>query len=89
MTAALRVVVAEDHYLVREGTRQALLRAGLEVVAAVSNALELEQVVAREAPDVVVTDIRMPPDHGTEGLDAAQRLRRTHHAVFSSNFLFY
>lgn len=81
MTAALRVVVAEDHYLVREGTRQALLRAGLEVVAAVSNALELEQVVVREAPDVVVTDIRMPPDHGTEGLDAAQRLRVTHPRV--------
>jgi DNA-binding NarL/FixJ family response regulator len=78
MSEPLRVVIAEDHYLVREGTRQALVTAGLHVVAAVSTAIELEQVVEREEPDVVVTDIRMPPSHGTEGLDAAQRLRTSH-----------
>lgn len=75
----LRIVVAEDHYLVREGTRRALDEtAGIEVVAAVGTALELEQVVDRELPDVVVTDIRMPPDHHTEGIEAAHRSRRAH-----------
>lgn len=74
----LRVIIAEDHYLVREGTRKALVDAGLDVVAAVGTAIELEQVVDRERPNVVVTDIRMPPGNRTEGLDAARRIRRDH-----------
>ena len=80
MTAQrLRVVVAEDHYLVREGIRRALEESGaIEVVAAVGSAEELDMVVAREQPDAVVTDIRMPPTHGTEGIEAAHRLRRAH-----------
>lgn len=76
MTEQLRVVVAEDHYLVREGVRRALEESdGLEVVATVSTADELEAVVDRDQVDVVVTDIRMPPDHHIEGIDAALRIR--------------
>jgi len=75
----LRVVVAEDHYLVREGVRQALEESGeVEVVATVGSAEELDHVVDRERPDAVVTDIRMPPDHRTEGIDAAHRIRAAH-----------
>lgn len=82
MTRSLRVVLAEDHYLVREGTRRALDRTdGIEVVAAVSTAVELEPIVDRELPDVVVTDIRMPPSHHTEGLDAARRIRARHPGI--------
>lgn len=79
MTSPLRVVIAEDHYLVREGTRRALEDVGgAEVVAAVGNAMELEDAVERERPDVVITDIRMPPGHQTEGIDAAHRIRAAH-----------
>jgi DNA-binding NarL/FixJ family response regulator len=76
VTDRLRVVIAEDHYLVREGTRRALEDSGaVEVVAGVGTPDELEDAVARLQPDVVVTDIRMPPGHRTEGIDAAHRLR--------------
>jgi DNA-binding NarL/FixJ family response regulator len=76
MTSKLRVVIAEDHYLVREGTRRTLDdEADIEVVAVVGTALELEHVVPRVQPDVIVTDIRMPPGHQTEGIDAALRIR--------------
>jgi DNA-binding NarL/FixJ family response regulator len=72
----LRVVIAEDHYLVREGTRRALEDSGvIEVLAGVGTPDELEDAVARLHPYVVVTDIRMPPGHRTEGIDAAHRLR--------------
>jgi DNA-binding NarL/FixJ family response regulator len=78
----LRVVIAEDHFLVREGTRRALEDSGeVEVVAAVSTPGELEQAVAKLQPDVVVTDIRMPPSHHTEGIDAAHRIRREHPGI--------
>jgi DNA-binding NarL/FixJ family response regulator len=75
----LRVVVADDHYLVREGVRQALESAAdIQVVAVVGSAPELETVVDAERPDAVVTDIRMPPLSRTDGIDAARRIRRTH-----------
>jgi DNA-binding NarL/FixJ family response regulator len=78
----VRVVVAEDHYLVREGVRQALEESGeVEVVATVGSAEELDHVVARERPDAVVTDIRMPPDHRTEGIEAAHRLRASNPGI--------
>lgn len=78
MTAP-RVVIADDHYLVREGVRRALTIEGkVDVVAVVGTAEELERVVSRELPDAVVTDIRMPPGHGTEGIDAAHRIRARH-----------
>ncbi len=74
----LRVAIADDHYLVREGTRHALEAGGLEVVATVGTPAELEQAVAALEPDVVVTDIRMPPTHHTEGIEAAHRIRAAH-----------
>jgi DNA-binding NarL/FixJ family response regulator len=74
----MRVVIAEDHYLVREGTRQLLESSGeVEVVAAVENAAALVAAVERLAPDAVVVDIRMPPNHQTEGIDAAHAIRRS------------
>jgi DNA-binding NarL/FixJ family response regulator len=76
VSAPLRVIVAEDNYLVREGTRGVLEVAGdVEVVAAVDNAEELLDAVERLRPDAVLTDIRMPPTHHMEGIDAAHRIR--------------
>ena len=75
----LRVVVADDHYLVREGVRQVLELAGdVRVVASVGDPVALHAAVGEHRPDVVVTDIRMPPDHRTEGLEAAHRIRAEH-----------
>jgi DNA-binding NarL/FixJ family response regulator len=82
MTARLRVIVADDHYLVREGVRRALVSDGsIDVIAVVGDAAELELVVDRERPDVVVTDIRMPPGHNTEGIEAAHRIRERHASI--------
>jgi DNA-binding NarL/FixJ family response regulator len=78
MADPLRVAIAEDHYLVREGTRRALEDQDIDVIAAVGTAMELENIVDRERPDVVITDIRMPPTHQTEGIDAAHRIRAAH-----------
>jgi DNA-binding NarL/FixJ family response regulator len=78
----LRVAIAEDHYLVREGLRRALEDGGgIEVVGAAADAEELEALVERLEPDVVVTDIRMPPTHHTEGIDAAHRIRARHPTI--------
>jgi len=75
---AIRIVLAEDHYLVREGVRRLLeAEPGLEVVAVGGDLDSLLQAVERERPDVVVTDIRMPPGHSDEGIQAARRLRET------------
>ena len=72
----LRVVIAEDNYLVREGTRRLLCDTGeVDVIAAVGDGVELLEVVRRERPDAVIVDIRMPPTHGTEGLTAARVIR--------------
>jgi DNA-binding NarL/FixJ family response regulator len=73
---AVRVVIAEDNYLVREGVRRLLEASGAaEVVAAVGDAEELLDAVARLRPQVAITDIRMPPDHRTEGIAAAREIR--------------
>jgi DNA-binding NarL/FixJ family response regulator len=72
----LRLVIAEDNFLVREGTRRLLEDSGeIEVLAGVSNAEELLEAVARLSPDVVLTDIRMPPTHRVEGIEAAHTIR--------------
>lgn len=77
MPEPMRVVIAEDNYLVREGTRRLLEDSGaVDVVSAVGNADELLSETRRLRPDVVLTDIRMPPDHSMEGITAAQRIRR-------------
>ena len=74
----LRIVLAEDAALLREGLVGILERAGHDVVAAVPDADALLAYVARELPDLVVTDIRMPPTHTDEGLRAAARIRAEH-----------
>jgi len=75
---AIRLVLAEDHYLVREGVRRLLeAQPGIEVAAVCGDLESLLEAVGRERPDVVVTDIRMPPGHSDEGIQAARRLRET------------
>ena len=82
MTEALRVVIAEDNYLVREGTRRLLEDSGeVEVVAAVGSATELIDAVDRLLPNAVLTDIRMPPSHDMEGIEAAHKIRAGHPQV--------
>ncbi len=76
---AIRLVLAEDHYLVREGVRRLLETCPDFEVAAVCGDLDsLLAAVDAEQPDVVVTDIRMPPGGEDEGIQAAARLRETH-----------
>jgi len=74
----LRVVLAEDAALLREGLVAILEDAGHEVVAAVGNADALVSYVEQVTPDLVLTDIRMPPDHSDEGLRAAVAIRAAH-----------
>ena len=71
----MRVVIAEDALIVREGIAGMLRRFGHEVVAAVGDAPALHAAVAAHRPDVVVTDVRMPPGFADEGLQAAIALR--------------
>jgi DNA-binding NarL/FixJ family response regulator len=74
----LRVVLAEDHYLVREGTRRLLETSpDVDVVAACGDLDSLLAAVDAELPDVVVTDIRMPPTGTDEGIRAAEELRES------------
>jgi DNA-binding NarL/FixJ family response regulator len=76
---ALRVIIAEDSLLVREGVRMLLERQGDITVAGVCADLpELLAMVDADPPDVVVTDVRMPPSFGDEGIQAAALFRSTH-----------
>jgi DNA-binding NarL/FixJ family response regulator len=79
--AGMRVVIAEDSALLREGLVRLLEDRGYDVDAAVGDASSLLAAVAEHHPDVVVTDIRMPPTHTDEGLRAAAELRRHHPEV--------
>jgi len=82
MSEPLKVVIAEDNYLVHEGTRRLLEDSGgVRVIAAVGTAEELLDAVARLRPDVVITDIRMPPGHRMEGIEAAHAIRKAHPGV--------
>jgi DNA-binding NarL/FixJ family response regulator len=74
-TGARRVVVAEDDVLLREGLASLLERSGYDVVGQAGDAEELLRLVHGHDPDLVVVDIRMPPTHRTEGLDAARAIR--------------
>jgi len=72
----LRVVFAEDNYLVRQGTAALLAEVDeIELVRLVEDPHSLLKAVAEERPDAVMTDIRMPPTHTTEGIEAAKRIR--------------
>jgi DNA-binding NarL/FixJ family response regulator len=76
---AFRLVIADDHYLVREGVRRLLeTDPEIEVVAACADLDSLLGAVEAEQPDVVLTDIRMPPSGVDEGIRAAETLRTTH-----------
>jgi serine/threonine-protein kinase PknK len=70
-----RVVVADDDVLLREGLASLLSRSGLEVVGQAGDGTELLDLVRREHPDLAIVDIRMPPTHSTEGLDAPRLIR--------------
>jgi DNA-binding NarL/FixJ family response regulator len=71
-----RVVLADDDVLLREGLASLLERCGYEVAGQAGDASELLALVREHLPDLVVVDIRMPPTHSTEGLDAAQLIRQ-------------
>jgi DNA-binding NarL/FixJ family response regulator len=77
----MRVMIAEDAVLFREGLARVLEAAGIQVVAKVGDAEQLLVRVRAGPPAAVVVDIRMPPTHTTEGLDAAQRIRAEHPEV--------
>lgn len=72
----MRVILAEDAVLLREGLIRLLKEEGHDVLAAVGNALALVAAVGDERPDVVIVDVRMPPTHTDEGLRAALEIRR-------------
>ena len=74
----MRVVLAEDSVLLREGVARILDEAGFEVVGKAGNADELLLKVRSYSPDVAIVDIRMPPTHTDEGLRAAQEIREKH-----------
>ncbi|GHF36763.1 DNA-binding response regulator [Streptomyces mashuensis] len=74
----MRVVIAEDSAILRDGLVQLLGLRGVEVAAAVEDADALLAAVAEHRPDAAVVDIRLPPGHSDEGLRAAVEIRRTH-----------
>jgi DNA-binding NarL/FixJ family response regulator len=78
----IRVVLAEDNALLRDGVRRILdAKDDLELVEVCGSLDELRAAVEQHTPDVVVTDIRMPPGHADEGIKAAERIRESHPEV--------
>ena len=73
--ATTRVVVADDDVLLREGLASLLERSSFEVVGQAGDGTQLVSLVRESGPDLVLVDIRMPPTHSTEGLDAARAIR--------------
>jgi DNA-binding NarL/FixJ family response regulator len=74
----VRVVIADDEVLLREGLERLLTEADFDVVGKVGTAAELRRTIELTHPDVAIVDIRMPPTHTDEGLVAAQQIRETH-----------
>jgi DNA-binding NarL/FixJ family response regulator len=74
----VRLIVADDSLLLREGISRLLVEAGFQVVGLASTGEEALAQVARNKPDVAIVDIRMPPTHSDEGLKAAQEIRARH-----------
>ena len=81
MTAQLRIVIAEDAAIMRDGLTQTLTRRGHDVVAAVADAVSLRRAVDTHLPDVAIIDVRMPPTHTDEGLRAAESILADHPGV--------
>jgi DNA-binding NarL/FixJ family response regulator len=77
----MRVVIAEDSVLLREGLTRLLAEGGFDVVAAVPDANQLLRAVGEQRPDLVVVDVRMPPTHTDEGIQAALVIRRQYPQV--------
>jgi DNA-binding NarL/FixJ family response regulator len=78
MASQCRLVVADDDVLLREGLASLLERAGFEVVGLAGDGTRLLDLVRELNPDLALVDIRMPPNHSTEGLEAARLIRRDH-----------
>jgi DNA-binding NarL/FixJ family response regulator len=74
----MRVVIADDEVLLREGLERLLTEAGFDVVGKVGNATDLRHKVAMTRPDAVIVDIKMPPTHTDEGLVAAEQIHESH-----------
>ena len=77
----MRVVIADDALVTREGIARLLSDAGVEIAALAGDAHDLLHAVKSHAPDAAIVDIRMPPTHTDEGLHAAQRIRAEHPAT--------
>jgi DNA-binding NarL/FixJ family response regulator len=77
----VRVVIADDSTLMREGIATMLRRAGIDVAAQAASADELQREVAEHEPDVAIVDIRMPPTFTDEGLRAAREIRASHPGI--------
>jgi len=77
----MRVVIADDEVLLREGLARLLTEVGVQVVALVGDQPSLERAVALDGPDVAIVDIKMPPTHTDEGLVAAAEIRHQHPEV--------
>jgi len=81
-TVALRVVFADDNYLVREGVSALLAEIeGIDLIDTAVDSQSLMKSVAENSPDAVLTDIRMPPTYTNEGIEAAKRIRTEHPQV--------
>src|SRR3954449_6962477 len=72
---AWRTVLADDDVLLREGLASLLERGGVDVVGQAGDGTQLLELVRRLEPELVIVDIRMPPRHATEGLEAARAIR--------------
>ena len=79
--ARIRIVLADDAALLREALAAALAAAGFEVVGQAGDVPSLLRLIERERPDVAVVDVRMPPTHTTEGLEAARQIRASQPGV--------
>ena len=77
----MRVVLADDQALLRESLAEALVARGIDVVGQAQDVAGLLALVDRERPDLAIIDIRMPPSHTVEGLEAASTIRATSPAV--------
>src|SRR5919204_5607744 len=77
----MRVVLAEDDVLLREGLASLLDRSGFQVVGQAGDPTQLLTLVGEQHPELVVVDIRMPPTHTSEGLEAARQIRQQHPQV--------